>query len=229
MAIDFTAKNPVVMSMDDQITISVIGGAIALTALLVFLCTLPINMKLKQQQKRLDLIRSVNLSSIASMEKDEQGLKSEDKRVIDELGELEVMLSQQKDVSNLIDAFVDTAAERNLTFDSLQPLPGNIIKLDDEEEEDSKGRKGRKSRSKSKPKVVGKAKKEEEKVVFSETIMQIELSATFNDFLAFLWETENLDKTLRVKYLTINNDGRPNLYKYNVVISVLKYLNYENK
>lgn len=218
MAIDFTAKNPVVMGMDSQITITVIVASVLLTPLLVFLLTMPINNKYKKHQSRLKLIRSVNLNAINGMQEEEKRLKIETDRISSELAYLEQMLSQQKDVSNLIDSFVETAEERNLTFDSLQPLPSNIIHIDVPENDPQSGRKGR---------TAAGNETDEDKPVFSETVIQIELTASFNDFLTFLWETENLDKTLRVKYLSVLPSGRPEIYKYNIVISVLKYLNKE--
>lgn len=222
MAIDFAAKNSTVISMDDQITLYVIVGSIIATLVLGFALTFPINGKIKKHNKRLKVIRSVNLNAVQSMVSQEKMLTENTKKIEADLSELEAMLSQKKDVSNLIDSFVDTAEEKNLIFDSLQPLPGKVISLEDEDKEVKA-----KSRKAKTTGLVNK-KTEETKAMFLETVMRVELTSSFSDFLTFLWETERLDKTLRVKYLSIVGAEEGSTHKYRMIISVLKFLNNEN-
>lgn len=211
MAIDFTSQKQLDISLDAKITIGVIAGSVVLAILLSIVTTMPINAKIKENKSRLNLIRSVNLSSVNVMAKEETKLLTEKERVDTEFDELKIMLTKKRDVSNLIDSFLLTAKERNLTFNSIQPLPGKLIYEEEKDKANSRSR--------------GRTKDDEPRIpLFEETVMGLELDASFADFLVFLWDTEKLDRTLRLKSLNVLTNTSTGIHRYRMVISVFKYL-----
>ena len=151
----------------------------------------PSKVKLKKVHAQANSFKAIGKQEIFDLGKQKSRLSEEKESIIKKIGNMEERLRQEKNISILLDKFILTAKKRKLEFTHVKPLPTKNIML------------------------------KEINMSLLEIPVALELEASFNEFLEFLWETERLDLFLKIKQLSIVTDSGNTLrHKEKITISV---------
>ena len=165
----------------------------------LFLIT-PLTIKSKELNVKLNSILRIDKNEISNLVSTKDSLNKEKNKLNKDLTISRNKLSLKKDISTLLDKFIQTAKKRNLEFTYIKPLPKQETILENEET----------------------------KLVVKETPILIELESGFSEFIQFLWDTEHSDELFKIKKLTIEiNPKNAFRHKQSLTLSVYQLLDLE--
>ncbi len=208
MAIDLYKAKPDLSDIDPYLLTHVgVGVATVLILLLSFLFLI-----LPQFARLGDINNKITEESALSQEKIEEVRREKNKKLSElekekqEILTIEKSLAEKKEISMLLDKFVITAKRRRLEFTYIKPLASSLTTL---------SLSNQASQSRAKGNAAANS------ISLVEMPIEIKLESGYTDFLGFLREIEQLEKTLGIKSLTIRgNEKNPSRHEESLVMSV---------
>ena len=160
----------------------------------------PLTIKSKELNVKLNSISRIDKNEIPNLVSTKDSLNKEKNKLNKNLAISRSKLSLKKDISTLLDKFIQTAKKRNLEFTYIKPLPKQETILENEGT----------------------------KLVIKETPILIELESGFSEFIQFLWDIEHSDELFKIKKLTIEiNPKNAFRHKQSLTLSVYQLLDLE--
>ncbi len=175
MAIDLTKVSKSKLPKETAVNISVIGGAVILSIILLFIFVSPRLKAISDLKVKINSVSGLRESETKTLITEKDSLAKEKNIISNKTIIAKNKLRKNKDISSVLDKFLFTAKRRRLEFTYIKPL------------------------DKKNETLVN----EDVTLAIRETPIALEMQARFTEFLGFLWEAEHSDQAFKIVELTI--------------------------
>lgn len=194
MAIDFNKKQTVKLPINLFINVGITIMAIVFFIVGWIMTINPKKISIVNLENRAKIMSGITEAQISTLKQDKITLSATKDDITGKINTTKKELTEEKNISTLMERFAANAKKRKLTFSSIKPSAPEIIILQESE--------------KAKGKNQGISLKMEK------TSIALELEAGFFDFLGFLWDTEHVDRYLKTAELSIENSSQKGAFRH---------------
>jgi len=205
MAIDFNKKTTKKLPINLLINIGITVASILFFIFAWGLTIKPKKITMANLENKAKIMSVITDTQISALKQDKVTLGTTKDGIVNKIDSLKKGLTEEKNISTLMERFALNARKRNLTFSSIRPSMPEAITV--QEDEKSRG---------TNQGITLKMEK---------ISIALELEAGFFDFLGFLWDTEHVDQYLKTAELSIEiNPQKGALRKERLTLNVYRLL-----